>query len=174
MRTGPARAAPQRYLPIVLLSLLLAVCVARPAAAETRIALVIGITAYQNAPPLANPVNDARAVGDALRRLNFEVEELRDPDFRALSRGLRDFGIRAQGAETAVVYYAGHGVQFDRENYLIPADTKLERARDLAYEALPLSLMLDEVSRASKIGIVLLDSCRNNPFAERVSRSLES
>jgi Caspase domain len=172
MRTGPVRAASPRFLPIVLLSLLVAAGLAGRAAAETRIALVIGISAYQNAPPLANPVNDARAIGDALRRLNFEVEELRDPDFRALTRGLREFGIHAQGAETAVVYYAGHGVQLDRENYLMPADAKLERAHDLEYEALPLSLMLSEVSQASKIGIILLDSCRNNPFVERVDRSL--
>ena len=140
--------------------------------AETRVALVIGINAYQNAPPLNTPVNDAQAIGDALRRLNFEVEELHDPDFRTLTRGLRDFGIRAQKADTALVYYAGHGVQVEHENYLIPADAKLERARDLAYEALPLSLMLGEVSQASKFGIVLLDSCRNNPFIDRVSRSM--
>jgi hypothetical protein len=154
------------------IALLLVVWLGAPAIADTRVALVIGIGAYQNAPPLANPVNDARAIGDALRRLSFEVTELRDPDFRALSRGLREFGIRAQAADAAVIYYAGHGVQFDRENYLIPADAKLERAHDLEYEALPLALMLGEVSQASKIGIVLLDSCRNNPFAERVGRSL--
>jgi hypothetical protein len=149
-----------------------ATCLAGSAAADTRVALVIGINAYQNAPPLTNPLNDAEAIGDALRRLNFEVEELHDPDFRTLTRGIRDFGIRAQAADTALVYYAGHGVQVDRENYLIPADAKLERARDLAYEAVPLSLMLDEVSQASKIGIVMLDSCRNNPFIDRVARSM--
>ncbi len=154
------------------MTLLLTLCLAGPAAAETRVALVIGINAYENAPPLANPVNDAQAIGDALRRLNFEVEELHDPDFRALIRGVRDFGIRAQKADTALVYYAGHGVQVDRENYLIPADAKLERARDLAYEALPLSLLLDEAAQAGKIGIVLLDSCRNNPFIDRVSRAM--
>jgi hypothetical protein len=158
----------------LFLILPVAICLARPAAEETRVALVIGINAYQNAPPLTNPLNDAQAIGDALRRLNFEVEELHDPDFRTLTRGLRDFGIRAQRAETALVYYAGHGVQVDRENYLIPADAKLERARDLEYEALPLSLMLDEVSQASKIGIILLDSCRNNPFIDRVARSMST
>ena len=72
----------------------------------------------------------------------------------------------------AVVYYAGHGVQVDRENYLIPADAKLERERDLLYEAMPLDRLLGEVSQASQIGIVLLDSCRNNPFIERVARSM--
>jgi formylglycine-generating enzyme required for sulfatase activity len=139
---------------------------------ERRIALVIGIGAYQNAPHLANPVNDARAIGDSLRRLKFDVTELYDPDFRALNSGIREFGIRAASADVAVVYYAGHGVQVDRENYLIPADAKLERERDLLYEAMPLDRLLGEVSQASHIGIVLLDSCRNNPFIERVSRSM--
>jgi formylglycine-generating enzyme required for sulfatase activity len=139
---------------------------------ERRIALVIGVGAYQNAPHLANPVNDARAIGDSLRRLNFDVTELSDPDFRALNSGIRAFGIRAADADVAVVYYAGHGVQVDRENYLIPADARLERERDLLYEAMPLDRLLGEVSQASRIGIVLLDSCRNNPFIERVARSM--
>jgi len=139
---------------------------------ERRVALVIGIGTYQNAPHLANPVNDARAIGDSLRRLKFEVTELYDPDFRTLNSGIRSFGILAANADVAVVYYAGHGVQVDRENYLIPADAKLERERDLLYEAMPLERLLGEVSQASRIGIVLLDSCRNNPFIERVARSM--
>jgi len=139
---------------------------------EKRIALVIGIAAYQNAPPLANPVNDARAIGESLRRLKFEVTELYDANYRQLASGIREFGIRAAMADVAVVYYAGHGVQVDRENYLIPGDAKLERERDLLYEAMPLDRLLGEVSQASKFGIVLLDSCRNNPFIERVARSM--
>jgi formylglycine-generating enzyme required for sulfatase activity len=139
---------------------------------ERRIALVIGIGAYQNAPHLANPVNDARAIGESLRRLKFDVSELYDPDYRELSSGVRAFGIRAANADVAVIYYAGHGVQVEGENYLIPADAKLERSRDLVYEAMPLDRLLGEVSQASHIGIVLLDSCRNNPFIERVARSM--
>jgi formylglycine-generating enzyme required for sulfatase activity len=139
---------------------------------ERRIALVIGIGGYQNAPHLTNPINDARAIGDSLRRLKFDVTELYDPDFRDLNSGVRAFGIRAANADVAVVYYAGHGVQVDRENYLIPADARLERERDLLYEAMPLDRLLGEVSQATRIGIVLLDSCRNNPFVERVSRSM--
>ncbi len=155
---------------VMFLWLLLATHVAF--ADEQRIALVIGVGGYQNAPHLANPVNDARAIGDSLRRLKFEVTELYDPDFRALNSGIRAFGIRAATADVAVVYYAGHGVQVDKENYLIPADAKLERERDLLYEAMPLDRLLGEVSQASRIGIVLLDSCRNNPFIERVARSM--
>jgi formylglycine-generating enzyme required for sulfatase activity len=141
---------------------------------EKRIALVIGIGAYKyaNTPPLANPPNDARRIAEALRRLNFEVDERIDPDFRTMSDALRHFGIRAQSADAAVVFYAGHGVQVDHENYLIPADAKLEREHDLLYEALPLDLFLDEVSGARKVGIIMLDACRNNPFTDRISRSL--
>ncbi|HYZ22118.1 MAG TPA: caspase family protein [Rhodopila sp.] len=158
----------------MLLPLLVVLLLVQPATAETRIALVIGISAYRHAPALPNPVKDAQAIGDALRRLNFEVKELHNPDFRTLAEGVREFGIRAQSADTAVVYYAGHGMQVDHENYLIPADARLERTRDLAYEALPLELMLEEVAQAHRIGIVMLDSCRNNPFTERVLRSAGS
>jgi formylglycine-generating enzyme required for sulfatase activity len=157
---------------LAMLVMLLAQVASAAADGERRIALVIGIGAYQNAPHLANPVNDARAIGDSLRRLKFDVTELYDADFRGLNSGIREFGIRAATADVAVVYYAGHGVQVDRENYLIPADAKLERERDLLYEAMPLDRLLGEVSQASRIGIVLLDSCRNNPFIERVARSM--
>ncbi|WP_165838859.1 SUMF1/EgtB/PvdO family nonheme iron enzyme [Roseicella frigidaeris] len=139
---------------------------------DRRIALVIGTGTYQSAPALANPVNDARAIGEALRRLNFEVDEVYDPDFRKLTRAVREFGVKAQKADVAVVYYAGHGVQVGRENYLLPADARLERERDLLYEALPLELILGEASQARKIGIVLLDACRNNPFVDRMSRAM--
>ncbi len=135
-------------------------------------AFVIGIGAYQHVPRLANPVNDARAVGEALRRLNFEVDEAYDPDVRQLSRSLREFGIKAQRADVAVIYYAGHGVQVARENYLLPSDVQLERERDLVYEALSLDLFLGEISQARKLGIILLDACRNNPFVDRLSRSV--
>ena len=137
-----------------------------------RVALVIGIGAYQTVPQLANPVRDGKAIAQTLRALAFEVDELYDPDARSLIRGIRDFGIKAQRSDVALVYYAGHGVQVSHENYLIPADARLERERDLLYEAVSLELLLGEVSQTSKLGIVLLDACRNNPFVDRISRSL--
>ncbi|MBK1662149.1 caspase family protein, partial [Paracraurococcus ruber] len=162
-------------LPILLLALLLAPRggPAQPAPPpEKRVALVIGIGAYQSAPQLTNPVNDARAIGESLRRLGFEVDEVYDADTRRLTRAVREFGIKAQRADAAVVYYAGHGVQVGRENYLLPADARLERERDLLYEAMPLELLLGEASQARKIGIVLLDACRNNPFVDKMSRAM--
>lgn len=171
-RTNSLSSVLAQWLGLVLAIVCLLPVLAQAADNERRIALVIGVSSYQNAPHLANPVNDARAIGDSLRRLKFDVTELYDPDFRALNSGIRSFGIKAASADVAVVYYAGHGVQVDRENYLIPADAKLERERDLLYEAMPLDRLLGEVSQATRIGIVLLDSCRNNPFIERVARSM--
>src|SRR5271169_3694067 len=163
----------KRLLILLLLAVVPMQTFAQPAATpERRVAFVVGIGAYQNAPRLANPVNDARAIGEALRRLNFQVDEVYDADFRQLSRALREFGIKAQQADVAVVYYAGHGVQVGRENYLLPADALLERERDLVYEALPLELFLDEASQARRLSIILLDACRNNPFVDRLSRGI--
>ena len=139
---------------------------------DKRVALVIGISKYQNAPALANPGNDARRVAEALRRLNFDVEEAYDADYRTLSRALRAFGIRAAEADAALIFFAGHGVQVDHENYLLPADAKLERQHDLLYEALSLDLFLGEISQAKTVGILLLDACRNNPFIDRMSRGV--
>src|SRR5690349_22345970 len=95
---------------ILIAAILLPLAAAAPVKDERRIALVIGISAYQNAPRLANPVNDARAIGESLRRLKFDVAELHDLNLEELSRGIRNFGVRAATADVAVVYYAGHGV----------------------------------------------------------------
>ncbi|WP_158044101.1 SUMF1/EgtB/PvdO family nonheme iron enzyme [Skermanella pratensis] len=139
--------------------------------ADKRIALVIGIGAYQFAPALPNPSNDARAIAAALRNLKFEVEEVYDLDNRGFSGRLRDFGIRAAEADVAVIFYAGHGLQVRGQNYLLPSDARLERERDLVYEAMPLNLILGELAQARKLGVLILDACRNNPFADRLSRS---
>src|SRR5262249_54693637 len=120
---------------------------------------------------LANPVHDAEAMADAFRGVGFDVQLLLDPDYARLVRALREFGVRAQNSDAAVVFYAGHGLQVDHENYLLPVDATLERERDLVYEALPLTQFLMEASQARKISIIILDACRDNPFAERLARS---
>lgn len=155
----------------ILAASALPVLAAGAAPEEKRVALVIGIGKYQFAPALPNPDNDARRMAEAFRRVKFEVDELYDPDYRTLARALRAFGLKAQKSDAALVFYAGHGVQIDHDNYIIPADAKLEREHDLLYEALSLDLFLGEVSQAKKVGILLLDACRNNPFVERMSRS---
>jgi formylglycine-generating enzyme required for sulfatase activity len=137
---------------------------------EKRVALVIGISKYQYAPSLQNPANDARRVAEALRHLNFQVDEVYDADYHTLMQALRNFDVHVQDADAALIFYAGHGVQVDHDNFLIPADAKLEREHDLVYEALSLDLFLGEVSQAKKVGILLLDACRDNPFVDRMSR----
>src|ERR1700761_9339158 len=99
----------------LLLILLLLAAMPNPTSAqqaqpapERRVAFVIGVGAYKNAPKLANPVNDARAISEALRQLGFDVQEVDDPDFLHLTHALRDFGIKAAQADVAVIYYAGH------------------------------------------------------------------
>ncbi|HYD30892.1 MAG TPA: caspase family protein, partial [Azospirillaceae bacterium] len=142
-----------------------------PADPGKRVALVIGIGRYQYAPPLPNPPNDARAIAAALRQLGFEVDEQVDLDARDLTRALREFGLRASVADVALVYFAGHGLQVGGQNYLIPADARLERVRDLLYEALPLNLFMGELAQAKQLGILMLDACRNNPFVQQLAAS---
>ncbi|MCP1611898.1 formylglycine-generating enzyme required for sulfatase activity [Azospirillum lipoferum] len=140
-------------------------------AAESRLALVIGVSNYRNAPELVNPRNDAKAIGEALRALNFTVDEQYDLDARGFATALRQFGLKASQADVAVIFYAGHGIQVNGVNYLLPADAQLERERDLVYEAIPLNLPMGELAGARKLGILILDACRNNPFVDRLTRS---
>ncbi|WP_051328718.1 SUMF1/EgtB/PvdO family nonheme iron enzyme [Geminicoccus roseus] len=142
------------------------------AEAEKRLALVIGIANYQYAPALMTPVNDAQVIAVQLRALKFDVDLQVNLDARELGSALREFGIRASDADVAVIYYAGHGVQVDGNNYLLPADTELKRVRDLLYEAMPLQLFLGELAGANKLGIMILDACRDNPFVDRLAESM--
>jgi formylglycine-generating enzyme required for sulfatase activity len=141
-------------------------------AQDRRIALVIGNSAYRNAEELPNPRNDARAIGEALERLGFEVDTQLDLTHTGLQDALREFGYQAESADVAVVFYAGHGIQVDNGNYLLPVDAMLRRERDLIYEALPLTLVMGEVAQARELGLVIVDACRDNPLAERLRQSL--
>lgn len=156
----------------LLIALLLVIGAAAAGAAERRVALVIGNSAYQNAEPLANPAGDARAIGAALERLEFEVEVALDLDQLRMREAFRNLGIKAEQADVALVFYAGHGIQVGGENFLLPVDVRLERERDLLYEALPLELILDEVAQAKKLGLAFLDACRDNPLAEQLRAAL--
>jgi formylglycine-generating enzyme required for sulfatase activity len=140
--------------------------------ADERLALVIGNSHYKNVVPLPNPKNDAEAVGEALTRVGFSVRVAIDLDQLGLLAAFRSFGLQAESADVAVVFYAGHGIQVANENYLLPVDATLARERDLLYEALPLSIVMDEVAQAKRLGLVILDSCRDNPLAEQLRRAL--
>ena len=137
-----------------------------------RVALVIGNSKYAHASALPNPGNDARAVAAALRRLGFtEVFEHYDVSREKMGRALRDFGDRAEGAEWAVVFFAGHGLEMNGTSYLIPIDAELKRETHVSDEAISLSQIQAKVDAATKLGLVILDSCRNNPFLARMIRS---
>ena len=133
-----------------------------------RVALVIGNSAYQNVPQLANPHNDADAVAQSLRNIGFESVTLtHDATREKLINALRAFASDAENSDWAMVYYAGHGMEVGGVNYLIPIDARLEVDRDIEYEAVPVSQVLRAADAAKKIKLVMLDACRDNPFAPR-------
>ena len=136
-------------------------------AAEPRVALVIGNAEYEHAPLLANPLNDAADVTAALERLGFAVNLLENADQTALRRGLQQFARAASVAEVAVIYYAGHGIEVDRRNFLVPVDARLASGADTEFETIPLDLVIQSVSRAA-FRLVILDACRENPFARKM------
>ena len=132
---------------------------------EERIALVIGNAAYRN-DPLDNPVNDARLIAQSLKQSGFAVVLQENLDRRGLVNALRDFGNRLGENTIAVVYYAGHGLQLRDRNYLIPVDAEIRSEDEIPIAGVDLGFMLGRMSTArSRINIVILDACRNNPFA---------
>lgn len=144
------------------------------AAAEARTALVIGNSSYQNAPVLTNPVNDARDVSTALKELGFDVitgENLNADQMKAM---VLDFGERLKKRKgVGLFFYAGHGVQINGRNYLIPVEAKALREQTIEFESLDVNRVLGEMDAAgSRLNMVILDACRNNPF-ERSWRSAD-
>jgi uncharacterized protein len=137
--------------------------------AEKRIALVIGNSAYRTVHALRNPGNDAHIVAEAFRRLGFtEVLERHDLTLNELSSELKAFGDLAANADWAVIYYAGHGIELSGVNYLIPVDAELASAAHVEEEAISLDRVESKVEDARKLRLVILDACRDNPFAQRV------
>jgi hypothetical protein len=156
-----------------LAACLLLVC--QPASAEKRVALVLGNSAYQSVPPLPNPVNDANVIAATLKDAGFDVvDSRRDLPAAETRRALRDFADRARDADIAVVYYAGHGMEVDGTNYLIPVDAKLERDTDVYDEAFSLDRILLAIEPAKKLRLVVLDACRDNPFTKGMRRTVAS
>src|SRR5262249_38394900 len=133
-------------------------------------------SAYQTAPELANPVNDANDVAASLRRLGFSVHLLNNATFEDMRKGLRDFSADAQQADISTIYFAGHGVEIRNENWLVPVDAQLRMDIDASHEAISLSSIVPIVSNSKKLGLIILDACRDNPFIASVqstsSRSL--
>ncbi|VIO80859.1 caspase family protein [Bradyrhizobium ivorense] len=146
---------------------------AAPAAADgRRVALVIGNGGYRSVPALSNPPSDAGDIAAALKRLGFAVTLITNASFDEMRRGLIAFGRAAAGADMAAVYFAGHGMEINGDNWLIPVDAELKRDTDAANEAIGLQSVMLQVSNTTSLGLIILDACRNNPFAAKMSRSL--
>lgn len=148
---------------------------AGPAFAGKRVALVLANSAYQHAPSLTNPVNDGAVMAKTLKEAGFDIVESRR-DLSALDtrRVLRDFADATRDADIAVVYYAGHGIEVEGSNYLIPVDARLERDTDVYDEALSLDRILVAVEPAKQLRLVILDACRDNPFGKTMKRTVAS
>lgn len=143
-----------------------------PPESEHRIALVIGNSAYKNVPSLPNPERDAEAVADALKATGFETVTLKTNLNRdQLVQTLRAFAAQAEKSDWAVIYYAGHGMEVGGINYLIPIDATIASDRDMSFEAIPLDQILNVAERARRLRLVVLDACRDNPFAARIKRT---
>jgi uncharacterized caspase-like protein len=159
---------------IVMRLLVAACCLPGSAAlADKRVALVIGNSGYEKVARLGNPANDAALMADTFKRAGFDDVDLRrDLKIADLRRALRDFVDKASDADVAVVYYAGHGIELDGVNYLIPVDAILDRDRDIYDEALSLERVLVAVEPAKKLRLVILDACRDSPFTRSMKRTL--
>ena len=143
-----------------------------PSAARTerRVALLVGNSTYEHIVELRNPGNDAEDLSAALRRLDFDVTTVLDADLSELNAALRAFGRRSVESDVALVFYAGHGIEVDGENYLLPVDARLAWDRDVEYETVPLARVLRSTEGAG-LRVVILDACRNNPLSQSMRRT---
>ena len=143
--------------------------------AEKRVALVIGNSAYKNVAKLTNPANDAALFGGMLSKAGFDAVDVKfDLNVVDMRKALREFGTKARDADVAVIYYAGHGIELDGNNYLIPTDATLETDTDVFDEAFPLDRVLFAIEPARQLRLVILDACRDNPFARSMRRTVAS
>lgn len=141
------------------------------ASAERRVALVIGNSSYQNVARLPNPTKDAEAIAQMFRKAGFEAVQLRtDLGYLDFRRTLRRFEDASAGADIAVVFYAGHGIELDGTNYMIPIDAKLAVDRDAKDEAIELGRLTEAVQSSKRLSLVILDACRDNPFLNAMQR----
>jgi tetratricopeptide (TPR) repeat protein len=141
--------------------------------AERRVALVIGNSGYTSSfvPALSNPQRDAKVVADALRHAGFEVMELVDQDRTGVVKALQSFRDEADSADWALIYFAGHGIEVNRVNYLIPVDAKLADSRDVKYETVSYEDFADAIGGARALRIIILDACRSNPFKAQMRQT---
>ena len=156
---------------VVLIVICLLFFVSSSAMSAQRVALVIGNSNYAHVPVLPNPRNDASDIGAALERLGFAVTRLENADRNSLWQGLQEFKRAASVSKVAAVFYAGHGIEVDQRNFLVPVDARLASDQDVEFETVPLDLVMRALDGASELRLVILDACRDNPFAVKMQRS---
>lgn len=154
----------------IVATVLVTASVSAQAPLDVRVALIIGNSAYANAP-LLNPANDAQAMSDVLRRLGFQVVELRDGSKAQMSAAISKMSDTLKGKQgVGMLYYAGHGLQLDWRNYMVPVDANMKSAADVPKQAIELSSVVDVFKTAgNRMNIVVLDACRDNPFGKDTS-----
>src|SRR5437016_2749989 len=157
-----------RY-PTLILSVIGMIFTAGSASAEKRVAFVVGNGAYKNVAPLPNPSVDAKAMAATLRNVGFEVVEGSNLTRDKMTERLLDFGKKAQGADVALFFYAGHGIAISGTNYLLPVDADIKSEMDVKLgAAINIDLTLDQTMSDAKVKLVFLDACRDNPFAAKI------
>ena len=145
------------------------------AMAQKRIALIIGNSNYVNVRPLTNPENDATAIAGLFRAAGFDVVDASNNlGGIEMRRAFRDFAEKSRSADIAVVFYAGHGIEIDGTNYLLPVDTSLKRDLDVEDEAVSLDRVVRMLEPAKRLRLIILDACRDNPFIRTVRRTSET
>ncbi|RUW93949.1 caspase family protein [Mesorhizobium sp. M7A.F.Ca.US.010.02.1.1] len=152
----------------LLFALLLMLMTTANAVAERRVALIIADDDYRLIRPLANPVHDGEAMAAALKKLGFEVVLETNRDLRRMRRALDDFRQDAKGADVALVYFSGHGVEISGDNRLLPVDADASSLDALEKTSLPLEEVRDSVAATAKVGLIMLDACRSDPFSGTV------
>src|ERR1700726_859233 len=139
------------------------------ALADKRVAFVVGNSAYRNVAPLANPAIDARSMAKLLRNVGFDVVEGANLTRDKMTERLLEFGKKAEGADVALFFYAGHGIAINNTNYLLPVDADIKSEMDVKLgSAINIDLTLDQTMGDAKVKLVFLDACRDNPFANKI------
>lgn len=157
---------------LTVIGMVLTLPLAQASTGDKRVALVIGNSAYQNAVKLPNPERDARAIADKLRTLGFVVVEGYDLTHDAFEDTIKDFSMAVRGADIGMFFYAGHGMQVNGRNYLVPVDAAFQDVSALDFEAISMDLVSKQMQLDVGVRLVILDACRDNPLSKTLSRSL--
>src|SRR6185312_5254891 len=159
---------PMRF-PTLILSVVCMAFTASAASADKRVAFVVGNGAYKNVAPLPNPSVDAKAIAATLRNVGFDVVEGSNLTRGKMTERLLDFGKKAEGADVALFFYAGHGIAVNGTNYLLPVDADLKSEMDVKLgAAINVDVTLEQTMGDAKVKLVFLDACRDNPFAAKI------